>query len=108
MNAVIKPTLVGGLVFAVACNVVVSGVLILSLARYDSAKRLAEENEARMSTQNAELAKLDAEVDSLTKQKEALEPMISDWQERLKQLHEAEAAAESLRTKQKQAETDLA
>lgn len=108
MNAVIKSWLSAGLVVALAGNVLLSAVLILKLSRFDDAKRQADEVEARAATQRTELAKLQIEVESLTKQKDALAPTVADWQQRLTEKAAAEAVLATLDAKQRQAESDSA
>jgi len=108
MNAVIKPWLVAGLVVALAGNVLLSGVLIVKLGRFDYSKRQAEEAEARAATQRTEAGRLQVEVESLTKQKDALAPTVADWQQRIKEKSAAEAVLATIEAKQHQAELDIA
>lgn len=108
MNPVIKPWLVVGLVVALAGNVLLSAVLIVKLSRFDDSKRQADEVEARAATQRTELARLQVEVDALTKQKDALAPAVADWQQRLKEKSAAEAVLATLDAKQRQGESDIA
>ena len=107
MNAVIKPWLVGCLVAAIAGSVLLSAVLIVQLSRFDDSKRQAEEGEARADTQRTALGKLQVEVESLTRQKDALLPTVADWQQRLKEKAAAEATLASFDSKQRQAESDI-
>ena len=106
MNPVIKPSLVVGLVGALAASALLSGVLIVKLGRFDDAKLKADEAESRTATHTTELAKLKTEIESLTRQKDTLQPQIADWRERLKDKAAAEAALVALEAKQRQAETD--
>ena len=108
MNAVIKPWLIACLVIALAGSVLLSAVLIVQLSRFDDSKRQAEEAEARANSQRTELAKLDVEVEALSKQKDALAPTIAEWQQRLKEKAVAEAALAGFDAKQRQAEADFA
>jgi len=108
VNAVIKPWLWFGLPAAVALNVLLSLYLIVMLGRFDESKRQADEAETRTTTQRTELAMLQVEVESLTKQKDALGPTVVDWQQRLKEMHEAQAVAESLNARKRQKESDIA
>ena len=108
MNAVIKPWLVASLVAALAGSVLLSAVLIVQLSRFDDTKRQAEEAEARAATQRTESAKLQAEVETLTKQKDALAPAVADWQQRLKEKAAAEAVLATLDATQRKAESDIA
>lgn len=107
MNAVIKPWLSVGLVVALVGNVALSAALILKLSRYDEARQQAEETETRSATQRAELLKLQTELDTLTKQRDAIAPTVADWQQRLKEKAAAEAALSTMEAKQKQAESDV-
>ena len=84
MNPVIKPSLVVGLVGALAGSALLSGVLIVKLGRFDDAKLKADETESRTAAQTTELAKLKTEIESLTRQKDTLQPQIADWQDRLR------------------------
>ncbi len=106
MNPVIKPSLVVGLVGALAASALLSGVLIVKLGRFDDARLKADEAESRTATHTTELAKLKTEIESLTRQKDTLLPQIADWQERLKDKAAAEAALVAVEAKQRQAETD--
>jgi chromosome segregation ATPase len=108
MNAVIKPWLVVGLVVALAGNVLLSAVLIVKLSRFDYSKQQADEAEARTAKQLTELSALQVEVESLTKRKDALAPTVADWENRLKEMHDAQARADSLKAKQQQTESDIA
>ena len=89
-----------------AASALLSGVLIVKLGRFDDAKLKADEAESRTATHTTELAKLKTEIESLTRQKDTLQPQIADWQERLKDKAAAEAALVALEAKQRQAETD--
>jgi chromosome segregation ATPase len=105
---VINPLLSGGLVIALLGNLILSGVLILKLGEFDETKRRAEEAEAGTARSRAAVSSLQVEVDSLTAQKNTLEPTIADWEKRLKEMADAEAALAAIKGKQRQAETDLA
>lgn len=105
MNPVIKPSLVVGLVGALAASALLSGVLIVKLGRFDDAKQQADEAESRTAKHTTKLAELKTEIESLTRQKDTLQPQIADWQERLKDKAAAEAALVALEAKQRQAET---
>jgi chromosome segregation ATPase len=107
MNSVIKPWLVAGLTIALACSVILSGVLILKLGRFDEAKRQAEEAEGLAARKQTELAALQVEIESLTKQKDALAPTVADWEKRLSEKAAAEASLATLEAKQKQSESDV-
>lgn len=106
--AVIKPWLSGGLVVALIGNIVLSGVLILGLGSFEDTKRQAQEAEATIGKARTELTSLQVEVDFLKKQKEVLAPTIADWDKRLKEKSEAEAALTTLESKRRQTETDIA
>lgn len=105
---VIKPWLSGGLVIALLGNLILSGVLILKLGEFDETKRQAQEAEAGTARSRAAVSSLQVEVDSLTAKKNTLEPTIADWEKRLKEMADAEAALAAMKGKQRQAETDLA
>ena len=107
-SLIIKPWLGAGLVAALAANVLLSAILIVELGRFDESKRQAEETEARVAKQRGESAKLQVEVETLTKQKEALAATVADWQQRLKEKSAAEAILATLDAKQRQAESDIA
>ena len=108
MNAVIKPWLVAGLVVPLAGYVLLSAVLIVKLSRFDDFKRQAEEAEARTAERRTELSALQIEVESLIKRKDVLAPTVADWEKRLKEMHDAQATADSLNAKQRQTEADFA
>ncbi|PYJ81359.1 MAG: hypothetical protein DME22_21350 [Verrucomicrobia bacterium] len=107
MNTVIKPWLVAGLVVALAGNVLLSAVLIVKLSRFDDSKRQAAEAEVRAAKQRTELSALQVEVESLTKRKEVLAPTVADWDQRLKEKVDAQAAVDSLKAKKRQTESDI-
>lgn len=105
---VIKPWLPAGLVVALVGNVLLSAVLIVKLGRFEDSRRQADEAEARTAAQRTELAKLQVEVETLNKQKDALAPAVADWQQRLKEKSAAEALLATLDAKQRQSESDIA
>ena len=105
-GGVIKPWLVVVLVVALAGNVLLSGILNLKLSRFDDSKRQADEAEARTVKQRADLSVLQFEVETVTKKKDMLEPMVADWQKRLGERAAAEAALAALEGKQRQTESD--
>ena len=68
----------------------------------------AQEAEAALRSARTELSTLRYEVDSLEKQRGILAPTIADWEKRLKEKAEAEAALATLESKRRQAEADIA
>jgi chromosome segregation ATPase len=82
-------------------------LLIVKLSRFDYSKRQADEAEARTAKQRMELSALQTEVESLTKRKDVLAPTVADWEKRLKEMHDAQATADSLNAKQRQTESDI-
>jgi len=107
-SGVIKPWLSASLIVALAGNVLLSAVLIVKLSRFDDSKRQADEAEGRTTKQRTELSALQVEVESLTKRKDVLAPTVADWEKRLKEMHDAQATADSLNAKQRQTESDIA
>ena len=107
-GVVIKPWLSGGLIVALVGNLVLSGVLILQLGTFEDTRRQAQEVQAGIAKTRTELATLQVEVESLTKQKEALAPTIVDWEKRVKEKAEAEALLATLDAKKRQIESDIA
>lgn len=108
MNSVIKPWLIAGLVIALIGSALLSGILIVKLSRFDDSKRQADEADARAITRRAELAQLQVNVETLTTQSNALALTIVDYEKRLREMRVAQATAESLNAKQRQAESDIA
>ena len=84
-----------GLIVALAGNVLLSAVLIVKLSRFDDSKRQADEADARTAKQRTELAKLQTEVESLTKRKDALAATVADWEKRLKEMQTPKRLADS-------------
>jgi chromosome segregation ATPase len=78
------------------------------LGRFDDSKRQADDAEIRVTKQRSELSALHVEVESLTKRKDILAPTVADWEKRLKEMQDAQATADSLNAKQRQAESDVA
>jgi chromosome segregation ATPase len=107
-GAVIKPWLSAVLIFALAGNVLLSAILIIKLSGFEDMKRRADETEAEAATNRTELASLQADVDSLSQQKDALAPTVADWEKRLKEKAVAEAALANMEGKRQQAELDIA
>ena len=107
-GVVIKPWLSGGLVVALVGNFILSGVLILQLGTFEDERRQAREVEAGIAKTGTELATLQGEVESLTKQKQALAPTIVDWEKRVKEKAEAEALLATSDAKKRQIESDIA
>ena len=107
-GAVITPQLSGGLVVALVAFLVFAGILVILLNRFDDAKRQAQEAEARTTKQRTELSTLRVEVECLTKRKDVLAPTVADWDKRLKEMHDAQATADSLNAKQRRTESDIA
>src|SRR5438445_7824054 len=106
-GGVIKPWLSGGLIVALAGNVLLSAVLIIKLSGFEDTKRQAQENQLEVAKKRSELSSLKDEVDSLTKQKDALAPAIVGWEKRLKEKADAEAALAALQGKQRKMEADI-
>ena len=100
MNKVIKPWMVFLLIGGLAGNVLLSGILIMDLSRFDYSKQQMDEAEALKAT-------LQIEVETLTKQKDTLTPAVADWQYRLKEKSAAEAFLATLDAKQRQSESDI-
>ena len=107
-TAVINLWLSGGLVIAVLGYAVLSGMLILKLGGFDDARRQAQGAEAALSSARTELSTLRHEVGALEKQRGILAPTIADWEKRLKEKAEAEAALSALESKRRQTEADIA
>ncbi|HWD93537.1 MAG TPA: hypothetical protein VG938_14445 [Verrucomicrobiae bacterium] len=107
MNSVIKPWLVASLTIALLGSALLSGVLIVKLSRFDEEKKHAEEVEALATKKGTELAALQVEVASLTKQKDALAPTVADWEKRLAEKAAAEATLATLQAKEHQSESDI-
>ena len=107
-GAVIKPWLSGGLVVALVSFLVFAGILVILLSRFDDAKRQAQEAEVMTTKQRTELSTLRVEVESLRKRKDVLAPTVADWDKRLKEMHDAQATADSLNAKQRRTESDIA
>lgn len=108
VGTIIKPWLSAGLVAALAGNVLFSAILIVKLSGFEDMKKRAAEIETETTTRRMELSSLQADVESLTKQKEALAPTVADWETRLKEKASAEAMLSTLEAKQKQTELDIA
>jgi chromosome segregation ATPase len=107
-GAVIKPWLSGGLIIALAGNVLLSAILIVKLGGFEDMKRRADEIEVEAVTNRTELSSLKAQVDSLNRQKDALAPTVADWEKRLKEKAAAEAALANLEGKLEQTKSDVA
>jgi chromosome segregation ATPase len=106
-GAVIKPWLSAVLIFALAGNVLLSAILIIKLSGFEDMKKRADETEAEAATNRMELASLQADVDSLSKQKDALAPTVADWEKRLKEKAIAEAALANMEGKRQETELDI-
>jgi chromosome segregation ATPase len=107
-GTVIKPWLSAGLIIALAGNVLLSAILIIKLSGFEDMKRRADETEVEAAKNRTELSSLQADVDSLSKQKDALAPTVVDWEKRLKEKAVAEAALANMEGKQQQTELDIA
>jgi predicted nucleic acid-binding Zn-ribbon protein len=107
-TAVINLWLSGGLVIAVLGYAILSGMLILKLGGFENARRQAQEAEVALGSARTELSTLRHEVDALEKQRGILTPTIVDWEKRLKEKAEAEAALATLESKRRQTEADIA
>jgi len=75
---------------------------------FEGTKRQAQEAEAALEKARTELAALQLEVESLKKQREVLAPTIFDWEKRLREKAEAQAALTASEGKVRQAEADIA
>lgn len=106
-GTVIKPWLNFGLIIALAGNVLFSAILIIKLSGFDDMKRRADETEVEAAKKRTELSSLQADVASLSKQKEVLAPTIEDWEKRIKEKAAAEAALANLEGKQQQVASDI-
>src|SRR5437899_676107 len=107
-STVIKPWLAAGLIIALAGNVLLSAVLIVKLGGFEDTKKRAEEIEAETVKKRTELSSLQTDVESLTQRKGILEPTVADWETRITEKAEAQAAVDSLEAKRRQAESDVA
>ena len=107
-TSVINLWLGGALIIAVLGYAVVSGMLIFKMEGFEGTKRQAQEAEAALEKARIELASLQPKVESLKKQREVLAPTITDWEQRLREKAEAEAALAALESKRRQTETDIA
>jgi len=96
-TAVINLWLSGGLVIAVLGYAILSGMLILKLGGFEDTKRQAQEADVALRSARIELATLQHDVDSLEKQRGILTATIADWEKRLKEKAEAEAALVTLK-----------
>lgn len=106
-TAIINLWLSGGLVIAVLGYAVLSGMLILKLGAFEDTKRQAQDVEVALKNARTELSTLRHEVDTLEKQRGILAPTIADWEKRLKEKAEAEAALATLESKRRQIEADI-
>ncbi len=107
MNAVIKPWLTAGLFITIAANVLLSAALIVNLSRFQESIRQADEAEARAAQRRSDVSKLQAQLETLAKQRDALAPEVANWQERLEQKAAAEAVLASLEAKKHQLHSDI-
>jgi chromosome segregation ATPase len=107
-TAVINLWLSCGLVIAVLGYAVLSGMLILKLGGFEDTRRQAQEAETALGSARTELSTLRHEIDALEKQRGILAPTIADWEKRLKEKAEAEAALTALESKRRQTEADIA
>jgi len=96
------------LIIAVFGYAVLSGTLIFKMEGFEDAKRRAQEAEAALEQTRTDLSSLQVEVDSLKKQREVLAPTIADWEQRLREKAEAEAALTTLESKRRQTGADIA
>src|SRR5262245_60970606 len=106
-TSIINLWLGSGLIIAVLGYAVLSGMLIFKMEGFEGTKRRAQEAEATLEKSRTELASLQLRVESLTQQKEVLEPTIVDWDKRLKEKAEAGAALAALESKRRQTEADI-
>jgi len=88
--------------------VLLSAILIVKLSGFEDMKRRADEIEVEAATNRTELSSLKAQVDSLSRQKDALAPTVADWEKRLKEKAAAEAALANLEGKLEQTKSDVA
>jgi len=107
-GSVIRPWLSACLIIALAGNVLLSGILIVKLSGFEDLKRRADETEAEAAKKRTELSSLQVDVESLSKQKDALAPTVADWEKRLKEKAAAEAALANLEVKQQQIGSEIA
>jgi chromosome segregation ATPase len=83
-------------------------MLIFKMEGFEGTKRQAQEAETALERARTELSSLQVEIESLKKQREALAPTIVDWEKRLSDKAEAQAALTALEGKRRQAEADVA
>jgi len=96
-TAVINLWLSGGLVIAVLGYAILSGMLIVKLGGFEDVRRQAQEAEVAFGSARTELSTLRHEIDAMEKQRGILAPTIADWEKRLKEKAEAEAALVTLK-----------
>jgi len=106
--SIINLWLASGLIVAVLGYAVLSGRLIFKMEGFEETQRQAQGADFALEKARTELSSLRLEIDSLKKQKEALAPTIVDWEKRLREKAEAEAAVAAWESKRRQRESDMA
>jgi chromosome segregation protein len=107
-TSIINLWLGGGLIVAVLGHAVLSGMLIFKMEGFEGTKRQAQESETALAKARTELSSLQVEIESLKKQREILVPTIADWEKRLSDKAEAQAALTASEGKRRQSEADVA
>jgi chromosome segregation ATPase len=107
MNTVIKPWLTAGLFITIAANVLLSAGLIADLSRFRESIRQVDEAESRAAQRRSDVSKLQAEVDSLAKKRDALAPEVASCQERMEEKAKAQAFLAGLEAKKQQLQADI-
>jgi chromosome segregation ATPase len=105
--SIINLWLGSGLIIAVLGYAVLSGMLIFKMEGFEGTKQQAQESEAILEKSRTDLASLQLSMESLKKQREILKPTIVDWEKRLKEKAEAEAALAAFESKRRQTEADI-
>jgi predicted nucleic acid-binding Zn-ribbon protein len=106
--SIINLWLASGLIIAVLGYAVLSGMLIFKMEGFEETQQQAQGADVALEKARTELSSLRLEIDSLKKQKEALAPTIVDWEKRLREKAEAEAAVATWERKWGQRESDMA
>jgi hypothetical protein len=106
--SIINLWLASGLIIAVLGYAVLSGMLIFKMEGFEETQRQAQGADVALEKARTELSSLRLEIDSLKKQKEALAPTIVDWEKRLREKAEAEAAVAAWESMRRKRESNMA
>jgi len=95
------------LILTVVVSTLVNAGLILSIARQERDREIAAETAKQLTDARSRLSTVQSELEALRRQKDALAPLVADWDKRAAERAASEAAISALEEKRPRLETEV-